>query len=83
MLPLSVWHTPLHFYCIFKNFFISFYRPIIAQTPVNTLILLYIAYCLSGVRITDRKPRMPILQGFPRFPYAYWLYFGSFSLMEY
>lgn len=53
MLPLSVWHTPLHFYCIFKNFFISFYRPIIAQTPVNTLILLYIAYCLSGVRVME------------------------------
>lgn len=25
----------------------------------------------------DRKPRMPILQGFPRFPYARWLYFDS------
>jgi len=25
---------------------------------------------------------MPILQGFPRFLYAYWLYFGSISLME-
>lgn len=60
MLPLSVWHTPLHFYCILKNFFISFYRPIIAQTPVNTLILLYIAYCLSGVRVTDRTPEMLI-----------------------
>ena len=27
------------------------------------------------IRITDRKPRMPILQGFPRFLYACWIYF--------
>ncbi len=26
------------------------------------------------VGITDRKPRMPILQGFPRVLYACWLY---------
>ena len=25
----------------------------------------------------DKKPRMPILQGFPRFCYVCWLYFGS------
>ena len=67
MLPLSVWHTPLHFYCIFKNFFISFYRPIIAQTPVNTLILLYIAYCLSGVRIKQNTVKNQCLCGFAAF----------------
>ena len=39
--------------------------------------------CKRRVRITDRKPRMPILQGFPRSLYACWLYFGSISPMEY
>lgn len=29
------------------------------------------------VRIADEKARMPILQGFPGFLYAVWLYFGS------
>lgn len=31
----------------------------------------------EGAKGQDRKPRMPILQGFPRFPYARWLYFGA------
>ena len=29
----------------------------------------------DGAKGQDKKPRMPILQGFPRFLYACWIYF--------
>ena len=37
---------------------------------------------MEFIKWQDRKPRMPILQGLPKFLYTCWLYLGAYDIND-